>query len=123
MVRAIRLLASALLVSAIAGGAAAAEGDQATLEQCAQNYGACMADCASAHPGEPGKPNAAMAACEGGCAGKRAVCEVEAGYDRAKPWVKEKYEKSKKYLQDLWREHMDDKEPAPEPKKGEGKAI
>ena len=48
---------------------------------------------------------------------------TKAGYEAAKPWVKEKYEKSKKYLQDLWREHMDDKEPAPEPKKGEGKAI
>jgi len=114
---------AAILTAAVLLAAASAQADDktVTLEQCAGNYGACVADCARDNPGTPGQPNPKMAACEGGCAGKRAVCEAEAGYEAAKPWVKEKYEKSKKFLQDLLRDHID--KPKEAPPKREGKTI
>ncbi|MCB2101701.1 MAG: hypothetical protein KDE22_12565 [Rhodobacterales bacterium] len=85
------IFAGAALALLLAAAQPAAAADTVTLQDCAQAYGACVNECARNNPSDGKNPNPAAAGCETLCAGKRAACETEAGYDAAKPWVKEKY--------------------------------
>lgn len=102
------VLAAAILVAAQSAQAA----ETPTLESCATAYGACVDTCGATQESE-----AARAGCVARCAAQRATCEAEAGYEQAKPWVREQMDK----LEDFLRGFRDGPAPeAPETKSGNG---
>lgn len=80
-------LVAGLTFSAPAGA------ESPTLESCARAYGACVESCATRHDSE-----SARAGCATRCAASRAQCEAEAGYEQAKPWLREQIDKLEDFL-------------------------
>ncbi|KJS38823.1 MAG: hypothetical protein VR70_09255 [Rhodospirillaceae bacterium BRH_c57] len=88
-------LAAGLAFSASAGA------ESPTLETCARAYGTCVDTCTERHDSE-----SAQAGCTTRCAASRAKCEAEAGYEQAKPWLRDQIDK----LEDFLRGFRDDPE-------------
>ncbi len=73
--------------------AAANDGNAA----CAAAFDQCLQQCDTDHAGD----TAAKAACVPTCSGKYAACDAGVAYDKAKPWIEEQANKTKKFLDDL----------------------
>ena len=114
---AIPLAVLSVVVLLAAGPVLAADKDH---RNCAAEFDQCQADCNSAYPDDAGK----RAACVPKCSGLYAACDAGVAYDKAKPWVEEKAEQTKKFfndmVDDLKKSLPKDEEPA-EPR--EGKSI
>lgn len=78
-------------------------------KQCSVDFDSCLKACDDEH----GIDTAGRAACVPTCSGKYAACDAGVAYDKAKPWVEEQADKTKKFFDDL----MDrlKKEPAETP--------
>lgn len=108
-------LSRAVIVAALLAIAvpAAASGEEAeteaapTLEMCAESFDQCIARCAARNPDSA----AAQAGCEARCTTDRATCEAKAGYEEAKPWVREQMQK----LRDFFRGFGEGPEGTPPP--------
>ena len=71
-----------------------AESSQA---ECAQAFDQCLKQCDTDHAGD----TSARAACVPACSGKYAACDAGVAYDKARPWIEEQANKTKKFLEDL----------------------
>jgi hypothetical protein len=98
--RAMVVLLAALLTAAPAGAEEKAADEMKTSAQCAAGFSLCNADCAAKHAGD----TARRAACTTACSGTYLACDAKAAYEAAKPWVKDKIEKTRKFLDDLDRD-------------------
>ncbi len=95
--RSLAVLFLALAMAAPAGAEEKAAAGTKTSAQCAADYSLCDAECVAKHADDTAK----RAACTTACSGTYLACDTKAGYEAAKPWVKDKMEKTKKFLDDL----------------------
>lgn len=87
-----RLLTAAAFVGMITlSGPAAAQ--EPSMDSCARDYESCVDACAQRH-----QDDAARAGCIARCASGRVSCEAEAGYEQAKPWLREQFQKLEDFL-------------------------
>lgn len=103
-----RLVLALATTFILASGAAAAE--EKTSAQCSQNFKQCLSDCDTKF----GEDTAKHAACVPQCSGKYAACDAGVAYDKAKPWIEEQAEKTKKFFEDMMNDLKKDDAPAPE---------
>ncbi len=99
-------LPTALFLAAGLAFSASAGAESPTLESCARAYGTCVDSCAERHETE-----SARAGCTARCAASRAKCEAEAGYEQAKPWLRDQVDKLEDFLRGF-REGPEDAPPA-----------
>jgi hypothetical protein len=86
--------------------------------QCSQEFDQCLNECDTKYGEDTGK----RAACVPQCSGKYAACDAGVAYDKAKPWIEEQAEKTKKFFDGLMEDLKKDGEPAPQPE-GQTKPI
>jgi predicted lipoprotein with Yx(FWY)xxD motif len=84
------------LTLAMAGSPANAA-DAKSQKQCAEAFDACVRDCETTYKDDAG----GRAACMPQCSGKYAACDAGVAYDKAKPWLEEQANKTKKFFDDL----------------------
>lgn len=102
------ILAMTALVAAPAA-APAAEEKPLTGPECKQQFEACESDCNSKHPDDEIKRGACLPV----CSARYAACDARAAYERAKPWLEDKAEKTKEYLEDLMKDPPEEKRTPP----------
>jgi hypothetical protein len=98
---------AAVLLVALAVATAAA--DTKTSEQCGHEFDQCQARCNTEFKDDTGR----RAPCVAKCSGLYAACDAGVAYDKAKPWLEEQAEKTKKFFEELLDKYG--KEPQPEP--------
>jgi len=103
--------AVAIGATLLSAGSARAEQDKSTA-QCAETFDQCIVQCQTEFKGDAAK----RAPCVAACSGKYAACDAGVAYDKAKPWLEDQANKTKRFFDDLI-EKYGDKEPAPEPQK------
>lgn len=117
-----RLLIAAILAFGLSGPALAQDEEGPTLDQCAADFDSCMESCSEANADS----SAGLAGCQARCAANRAACEAQAGYEEAKPWVQEQFERMEEFFNGF-RDGPGDTPPTEDELKGvdegEGKAI
>lgn len=84
-----------LALLAIAPSAFAA--DTKTQQQCADAFDACVADCSVTYKDDAPR----RAACMPQCSGKYAACDAGVAYEKARPWLEDQANKTKKFFDDL----------------------
>jgi hypothetical protein len=102
------VLLFALMIAAPASAEEKAAAETKTAAECAADFSLCNAECAAKHADDTAK----RAACTTACSGTYLACDAKAAYEAAKPWVKDKMEKTKKFLDDLDKD--DAAKPAPQ---------
>lgn len=85
----------ALMLLAAAPLPAAA--DKTDHAQCAKTFDSCLAECKTKYADDA----AGHAACVPQCSGKYAACDAGVAYDKAKPWIEEQAQKTKKFFDDM----------------------
>lgn len=78
-------------------GTASAYGADRTHAKCAADFDQCQADCNTKYADDVG----GRAACIPKCSGMYAACDAGVAYDKAKPWLEEQADKTKKAIDDL----------------------
>lgn len=114
----VAVLAPALILSA--GGAVpmAQAQEVPALEQCEARFDACVTACEKKNLDS----SAGLAGCQARCAANRAACEAQAGYEQAKPWVQEQFERMEDFFEGF-RDGPQDAPPAvPERENGDAGA-
>ncbi len=98
------IVLAAFLVATLPFAAGASQGE------CAQAFDQCLKQCDTDHAGD----TSARAACVPACSGKYAACDAGVAYDKARPWLEEQADKTKRFLEDLMDDLKRDEAPAPE---------
>lgn len=106
MKRHMTILMAALLLSS-----ASALADGKSQEQCSLEFDNCLKECDTKFGGDTGK----RAACVPQCSGKYAACDAGVAYDKAKPWLEEQADKTKKFFEGLMDDLKKDENPEPAP--------
>lgn len=92
----LKALVPALAVCALlAAGPAAAAGK--TTAQCGHEFDQCQAACNTDHKEDV----AQRAPCVARCSGLYAACDAGVAYEKAKPWIEEQAQKSKRFFDEL----------------------
>ena len=103
------VVAAALSVALIAATATA---DGKTSAQCGQEFDQCQTQCNTEHKDDAGK----RAPCVAKCSGLYAACDAGVAYEKAKPWIEEQAEKTKKFFEELLDKYDGEKQPVPQVK-------
>lgn len=85
------------------------QADEKTSTKCAAEFDQCLKDCDTNFGEDTGK----RAACVPQCSAKYAACDAGVAYDKAKPWVEEQANKTKKFFEDMMNDLKKKEEPAP----------
>ncbi len=85
--------------------------DERTPSQCSAEFDLCLEECNTKYEGDTGK----RAACVPQCSGKYAACDAGVAYDKAKPWLEEQADKTKKFFDGLMEDLKKEDEPSPQP--------
>lgn len=89
--------------------AATATAGNKTSEQCGHEFDQCQVRCNTEFKDDAGR----RAPCVAKCSGLYTACDAGVAYDKAKPWLEEQAEKTKKFFEELLDKYG--KEPQPEP--------
>lgn len=115
------MLFVAVLAPALAlgvGGSVSMAQEVPALEQCEARFDACVTACEKKNLDS----SAGLAGCQARCAANRAACEAQAGYEQAKPWVQEQFERMEDFFEGF-RDGPQDAPPAvPEREDGDAEA-
>lgn len=98
-------------------GSAPVYAAERTHQQCATEFDQCQAACNSKYADDVG----GRAACIPKCSGMYAACDAGVAYDKAKPWLEEQADKTKKAIDELIEKLK--KDPPAEPAPAPGKSI
>lgn len=96
----------------LAAASLPATADKIDHAQCAKSFDICLADCKTKHVDDA----AGHAACVPQCSGKYAACDAGVAYDKAKPWIEEQAQKTKKFFDDMIENLKKDEPKADTPK-------
>jgi len=92
--------------------AATATADGKTSAQCGHEFDQCQTTCNTEHKDDVAK----RAPCVAKCSGLYAACDAGVAYERAKPWIEEQAEKTKKFFDELLDKYGKEKQPDPQVK-------
>ena len=104
------LTAAALVCVFVLSAPAFADGKNQ--QQCAGEFDSCVRNCETTHKDDAG----GRAACMPQCSGRYAACDAGVAYEKAKPWLEEQANKTKKFFDDMMKSIEKD-QPDSAPKK------
>lgn len=102
-----RILMATMALGLLMAAPAYADGKNSA--KCSADFDQCLADCKSKF----GADSAKHAACVPQCSGKYAACDAGVAYDKAKPWLEEQANKTKKFFDDMMNDLKKEEKPAP----------
>jgi hypothetical protein len=83
--------------------------DGKTSAQCGHEFDQCQIQCNSEF-----KDDAAQRApCVAKCSGHYAACDAGVAYEKAKPWLEEQANKTKRFFDELLKKYESEKQPEP----------
>jgi len=104
-------LFAGLVAIAIAAYAPPASAQGKTSAQCGHEFDQCQARCNSDFKDDAGS----RAPCVAKCSGLYAACDAGVAYEKAKPWLEEQAEKTKRFFEELLDKY--DRQSPPDPAK------
>ena len=107
-VRGFGLIMAALVLALAAATATAGNRDT---EQCGREFDQCQ----TRRNGDYSEDAAKRAPCVAKCSGLYAACDAGVAFDKAKPWLEEQAQKTKRFFEELL--DKSDSAPQPDPQK------